>query len=198
MHVTPDRRNRVHVELKTPEFFGTPSLEVLPVVLCVHWETQTQKRPGRNCPPWIHSASFDSGPQPFWRQGLVSWEIMILPWTVEGWFGEDSGIYRALDFCYCCSSSTADRQELDPGGGWGPRFTSLFFFKKEKTIHVFILLVASSRFFVFRVQLMSELGSYSPHEESQVPAGLGSGDQSSHELCDLRTRVLTGIHTCVH
>ena len=45
---------------------------------------------------------------------------------------------------------------------------------------------------------MSELGGYSPHEESQVPAGLGSDDRSSHELCDLRTCVLTGIHTCVH
>lgn len=79
-----------------------------------------------------------------------------------------------------------------------PCFTSLFFFKKEKTIHVLILLIASSRFFVFRVKLMSELGGYSPREGSQVPAGLGSDDRSSHELCDLRKHVLTGIHTCVH
>ena len=47
-----------------------------------------------------------------------------------GWFGEDSSIYRALDFYYCCVSSTADHQELDPGGGWGPLLyiASFFFF----------------------------------------------------------------------
>ena len=48
MHVTNEMRNRVHVELKLLAFFGASSLEVLPFVLCIHWETQTQKWSWRN------------------------------------------------------------------------------------------------------------------------------------------------------
>lgn len=35
---------------------------------------------------------------------------------------------RALDFYYYCISSTTDRQELDPGGGWAPLLYIAFFF----------------------------------------------------------------------
>lgn len=48
MHVMNEMRNRVHVELKILAFFGASSLEVLPFILCIHWETQTQKWSWRN------------------------------------------------------------------------------------------------------------------------------------------------------
>ena len=60
-----------------------------------------------------------SGPQPSWRQRLVSWKT-IFPWTwwVEGWFQVIRAhcIYRALHFYYYYTCSTSDHEPLGPEG----------------------------------------------------------------------------------
>ena len=65
------------------------------------------------------SYDYDSGPQPFWHQRLVSWKT-IFPWTGsrESGFGMIQGhcIYHALNYNI---NSTSDHQALHPGG-WGP------------------------------------------------------------------------------
>jgi len=64
---------------------------------------------------------YKSGPQPFWRQGPVSWK------TVFAWTGEGGGlgmiqghnIYCALYFCFYYIRFTSDHQTLD-SKLWGP------------------------------------------------------------------------------
>lgn len=76
MHVMNEMRNRVHVELKILAFFGASSLEVLPFVLCIHWETQTQKWSWRN-----HSLFIDF-PSLFFFLRKRKWAVTYYSWLL--------------------------------------------------------------------------------------------------------------------
>lgn len=99
MHVMNEMRNRVHVELKILAFFGASSLEVLPFVLCIHWETQTQKWSWRNHSLFV---DFPSLLFFFWERGnerslIIPGcfpMILFLPSQAHEWAGCLQSLWR--------------------------------------------------------------------------------------------------------